>query len=334
MNQGFSAWLRGYLGRWLEGWDRFWFTPANPATLCLIRILAGSMLVYTHLVWTLELPTFFSTDGIFGAGYSRTFSGNSPFVWSHFFWLDSPLWMWSTHVLSLLTLVAFTIGLATRITGLLSFLIVVSYAHRAGGALFGLDQINGCLALYLAVAPSGLMYSVDAWLRRRKAGQSPPDTRPAETVMANIGIRLMQTHLCIVYLFAGLGKLQGASWWDGTAIWGAFASYEYQTIDMTFLVHLPWIVNLLTLVSVFWELSYPFLIWPSLTRPVWLLLAVAVHLGIGMCMGMMTFGLMMVIANGAFLPPEFVQGTLSRVRRLLPAGGFGQSGPDPKSEHT
>ena len=34
------------LARWLiEGWNRFWFTPEDPATLCLIRILAGGNVV-------------------------------------------------------------------------------------------------------------------------------------------------------------------------------------------------------------------------------------------------------------------------------------------------
>ena len=35
-------------------WDRFWFTPEQPHTLALIRILGGAMMFYTHLVWSLE----------------------------------------------------------------------------------------------------------------------------------------------------------------------------------------------------------------------------------------------------------------------------------------
>ena len=125
-------------------------------------------------------------------------------------------------------------------------------------------------------------------------------------------MRLIQCHLCIVYLFAGLGKLQGSTWWDGTAIWGALASYEYQTLDMTWLVYLPWLVNIITLVSVFWELSYAFMIWHPLTRPLYLLLAVFVHLGIGLAMGMMTFGFVMLIANCAFVDTKLVQSLTNR----------------------
>ena len=86
---------------------------------------------------------------------------------------------------------------------------------RSAGALFGLDQINGFLALYLAVGPSGDEYSLDAWFRRRRGRGGGADEN--ESVMANIAVRLMQCHMCVVYLFAGLGKLLGPSWWAGTA---------------------------------------------------------------------------------------------------------------------
>ena len=50
------------VGKWLKeiwsAWDRFWFTPAAPHTLALLRILAGAMLFYTHLIWSLDLLAF------------------------------------------------------------------------------------------------------------------------------------------------------------------------------------------------------------------------------------------------------------------------------------
>ncbi len=303
--------VKSWLRELLQAWNRFWFTPRNPATLCLIRILAGLMLFYTHLVWTLELPTFFSEQGVFRPEYRELFFGESSFVWSHFDWSSSPAWMWGSHIVALVILALFTIGLWTRVTSILAFLIVVSYCNRASGALFGLDQINGFLALYLAVGPSGMMYSVDAWRARRKAGVSAPDAATLSSAQATVATRLIQLHLCIVYFFAGVGKLQGTTWWDGTAIWGALASYEYQTLDATFLVYAPWIINILTLTSVFWEVSYPFMIWPKLTRPIWLFMAVPLHLGIGLCMGMMTFAWIMLVANASFISPQLVQRLMS-----------------------
>lgn len=309
-----SGTLKTYFQEISSAWNQFWFRPNHPATICLMRILVGSMLLYTHLIWTLELPTFFAANGIFSEDFRSLVNGPGSWAWSHFYGPSNTVWLWGTHGISLFILLAFTIGWQTRVTSILAFLVTVSYANRAGGALFGLDQINGFLTLYLAVGPSGAMYSLDAYLRERRGKPASP---PSLSTTANISMRLMQCHLCLVYFFAGLSKLQGASWWDGTAIWGAFASYEYQTIDMTWLVHLPWLVNILTLASLFWEVSYAFLVWPRLTRPLMLIGAVLLHAGIGLCMGMITFGLIMIIANIAFLPPEMVQRQLHRLRGVL-----------------
>jgi len=42
-----------------------------------------------------------------------------------------------------------------------------------------------------------------------------------------------------------------------------------------------------------------------------LALAVGVHLGIGMCLGMWTFGLAMIIGNLAFVPPDTVRAVVT-----------------------
>jgi hypothetical protein len=140
--------------------------------------------------------------------------------------------------------------------------------------------------------------------------------------MANVAVRLIQLHMCVVYLFAGLGKLLGQTWWAGTALWGAFANYEYQTWDMTWLGWHPLIVNLLTCTVLVWEISYCVLVWPRLLRPLVLALAVPLHLGIAVCMGMMTFGLVMLVGNLAFVSPAVVRGVVDACRpRPGPAVG-------------
>ncbi len=301
--------LRGWLINVWRSWEQFWFTACDAATLGLIRILAGGMLLYTHWVWSLDLVGFFGSN----ARLSRDFIGrfhNSPYAWSHLLWIDNSIVLWCTHILALVVFAALMIGLFSRTAAVLAFLLTVSYAHRAGGALFGLDQINGFLALYLMLGPCGDAYSVDHWLRCRASA----DHRPRMRVSTNVAIRLMQLHLCVVYLFAGLGKLFGESWWDGTALWGALANYEYQTLDMTWLAGSIVMVNLLSHVTLFWEVSYVALIWPRLTRPVMLLLAIPLHLGIAFCMGMVTFGVVMLIANLSFVSADQIRWIEAKLR--------------------
>ncbi len=297
----------------VRDWDTFWFRPVDPAVLCILRIGAGAMLLYTHLVWSIDLPGFFGKHGKISPGFVDAYATPSGWGWSYLSGLESSAALWTVHVLALAILCMFLLGWFTRIVSILTVIITISYVHRASGTLFGLDQINVMLAIYLAIGPCGARYSLDAWWRKRRAGalSEGPPARLAST-SANIAVRLIQIHLCIIYLFAGLGKLLGVSWWEGTALWNALANYEYQSIDMLWLAHSPWIINLLTHITLAWEISYAFLIWPKTTRPIMLMLAIPVHLGIALCMGMITFGVVMLIANAAFVPSELVLRVLDR----------------------
>ena len=308
-------------GATIDGWNRFWFTPADPATLGLIRLLAGAMIFYTHLVWTLDLEGFMGPQSRISPAFARGFH-NSDWAWSHLFWIESPAVLWTVHILALIALAMFMLGLFTRITSVLALLIVVAYAHRVPGALFGLDQINGLLALYLMIGPSGAAYSLDNLLRRRGTRDEGRGTRDADFraphpaplaprfTSANIAIRLIQVHMCIVYLFAGFGKLLGESWWAGTAMWGALGNYEYQSLDMTWLAAWPLVINFLSHLTIVWECSYCVFVWPRLTRSIVIALAVPLHLGIAFCMGMITFGLIMLVGNLAFVSPNLVRAVI------------------------
>jgi hypothetical protein len=322
--------IADYIRQWIRLWDQFWFTPADPTLLALIRWCAGAIILYAHCVWSLELPTFFGQDAMLPAEYRAGLVDGTHYVWSHFDWLPSAAWLWPVHIAGLVVMFLFWIGAWTRVTSILTALLVISYANRTTGAQFGLDQINGFLAIYLAVGPSGARLSWDRWwaCRHRKLAADPAHAASTSegragqslgncdsTVTASIALRLIQVHMCVVYLFAGLGKLQGDTWWLGQALWGAFASAEYQTMDFTWLAHHMAVINILTYVTLIWEVCYAFLVWPKLTRPLFIAGAVLAHAGIGLTMGMLTFGMIMIVGNMAFLSPTWVR---DRVNRCSP----------------
>lgn len=287
-----------------DQWDRFWFVPQAPHTLAVIRILAGSMMLYTHLVWALALPDFTGEDGLLPNLLVRT-QFRDTYVWSYLWHIDSPTLLWSLHAMALLVLACFTVGLWTPATSVLSWLITISYCHRFNHAFFGLDQINALLAMYLMLGPSGAVFSVDRWHQRRQGRGGDSDV--PHSVRACIAIRLIQLHMCVIYLFGGISKLRGEMWWDGSAVWYAIANTEYQSLDVTWLVHAPWLIALLTHATVIWEVAYCALIWPRMTRPFMLSMAIFVHSGIAMFLGMITFGLVMLIGNCAFVSPRVFQ---------------------------
>jgi uncharacterized membrane protein YphA (DoxX/SURF4 family) len=325
--------IRGYLSDAWGAWDNFWFAPTDPATLSAIRFFGGAMLFYTHLVWSFDLTGFFGQKGWLPVKlmhdvhqYANGPDGPVRWIWSYFDYIESPTWLWVAHVAALFVFFFLMIGFFSRTMAVLAYVIAISYAARVTpGAFYGLDKINCMLAMYLMLGPCGARYSIDRiWRLRRGAPREAPPS-----VAANVAIRLIQLHMCIIYLFSALGKLQGTTWWTGEAVWISSANLEYQfLLDLSWMANHPYFVSLLAHLTVYWELTYSALVWPRLTRPWVLLMAVLVHGGICIAYGMPTFGLVMLIGNLAFVSPQTVRRVLdpvaNRVALLFAGGGAGQ----------
>src|SRR5262249_3230593 len=116
-------------------WDAFWFTPADPTLLGLLRILTGLMLLYTHAVWGLVLRDFFGPAGWLDERLVRTLQEGTyaPSFW----WLVPDQWTWPVYALSMAVLAMFTVGLWTRVTAVLALVVTISFADRAPAAMFG-----------------------------------------------------------------------------------------------------------------------------------------------------------------------------------------------------
>jgi hypothetical protein len=315
-----ANYLREQLTGWGRGWDQFWFTPTRPETLCMLRIATGWMLLYTHLVWATGLSDFLGKNAWVPSPLIQQIHASDG-AWSYLWYLESPTALGLHQLLMLSVASALMVGAATRITAPLAWFLQLMYVHRLTGALFGLDQILTMMLMYLMLSPCGARWSVDAFLREKwlTKGNSKAAKRwnwllpeATATPATRVATRLIQVHMCIIYLFGGISKMRGETWWDGTALWFAVANYEYQSLDLTWLAKYPLVFSTLSNLTIFWETFYPALVWPRLTRPWTIALAFLVHGGIGIGLGMITFGTMMIIANCAFISPEWITSLQSK----------------------
>jgi predicted DCC family thiol-disulfide oxidoreductase YuxK len=322
---------RTYLGDlWgtaLRGWNTFFFSAADPTSVGLIRITVGLLAFWSLLVFGLDLHDYFGSTGWADPGAIRAIE--RPLTWS-FWFLVPDEWLRLVWCLSLAALALFTLGLFSRVTALLCWVIVVSTVRRVPVALYGFDQVLSTLTLYLAMTgASGQAVSFDRFLRRwrqaranarvpRPAGAAVrcviPDEpgRPRATVSANLAMRLIQVHLVVIYGMAGLAKLQGPSWWTGTAIWKTMATGEFVALDFTSLAAWPMVINLITHARLTLELLYPVLVWVKIVRPLVLTGVVAMHVGIAvMSPGLTEFALVMIAGNLAFVSGPWLRGLVT-----------------------
>lgn len=300
-----------------DRWTAFWFEPADPLPLAVIRGLTGSMLAYSLFVWGLDLTAFFASDGLQPADAIRSLHQGEA-IYSLLF-VVSDHWLPTVHWMCFTIAVLFSLGVLTRITSVLAFMITVSYSNRVPVANFGLDQILAILCLYLAIGPSGAVLSVDSWMKKKWKQHKGATYILPKLPTARTALRLIQVHLCVVYFWAGFAKLKGDSWWTGEAMWQVIANGEYQTMDLTWMAWVPWLPYLLAHVIVAWEVSFCFLIWNPRLRPFVLAIGTGMHLSIGAFLGMWTFGLIMTYAYFSFADADRLRAFGERCRALFDA---------------
>lgn len=310
----------------------FFFRPSSAHTLAVIRIATGGMIAYIHLIWMLNLESFMGPFALINnTTWQALHHGPvSDYKWTYLAHTESMSILWCHELVACIAGLCLALGFMTRTFSILAWFTSLMTVHRMTGMLFGLDQVTLMLAMYLCFARSGSLWSMDSWLSRRfqKAYAQQAWLRRCSGILASgcestnpdcwsntFATRLIQLHLCVIYLFGGLGKLRGEMWWDGSAMWFSIASYEYQSLDMTWTGHFSILSSMATHLTLFWEFSYFALIWPRWTRGVMLCLALMVHGGIALFMGMITFGVMMIVANAAFVSPASVKRWLELSRK-------------------
>ncbi len=313
-----------------HGWNGFFFLPADPTTLGCLRIAVGMLAFWSMLVFGLDLRDYFGSNGWADPDLIRNIQ--RPLAWSFWFVVGDD-WLVLVWCLCLSVLALYAIGLFSRVTAVLSWMIVVSTTRRVPIALFGFDQVLSAVTFYLAVTgASGQSVSLDRfWRRWRQAKRatrarpplaeasgegrrvSPDDpAEPAATISANLALRLIQLHLVVIYGIAGLSKLQGPSWWTGTALWRTMATGEFVAWNLTPVAAWPWTINFLTHLSLALELLYPILIWVGIVRPLLLGGIVALHVGIAVINpGLTEFGLIMIAANLVFVSGGWLRGLVT-----------------------
>jgi hypothetical protein len=103
--------------------------------------------------------------------------------------------------------------------------------------------------------------------------------------------------LCFVYFFGGLAKLLGSGWWNGSNLWRSLIRPPFNLLSPDILVRFKYALPVLGISICLIEIGYPVFIWIKKTRFLWLVCILAMHVAIGLTMGMYLFALVMIVLN-------------------------------------
>jgi CubicO group peptidase (beta-lactamase class C family) len=280
-----------------------WFRPVSANSLAGLRI-GLPLLLLVHLIWiSNDLLSLHGSRGIIPWELTDLLRDPSVPGLPTLAKALLPLGLTEPLAITLLlsgyagSLLALALGFHTRLSAFLAWGLHLSLVTSGSASYYGVDQLANTFLFYLFLFPSG------------RAWTFVP--RPASALLESripVGcLRVMQVHLCVIYLAAGLDKAMGTQWWNGDAIWQAVSQPIFSTLDVRWLAkhsYIPIVAGWGTLVV---EIGYAFLIWPSRTRKLWCILTMGFHLGTGVIMGLVFFSSVMILLTGClFLIPEGV----------------------------
>lgn len=179
-------------------------------------------------------------------------------------------------------------GLFSRSAAIVAWLLQLAAAKTGGLFTYGADNFITIGLFYLMIAPLPDRWSWYFWRER---------PRPPNPQRLGFHRRALQIHLCLIYFFSGLTKGLGADWWNGENLWRALTSPPFDRVPIELVSLFSPILPALGVSICLLEISYAFLIWPSWSRQAVLVITCAMHLAIGLLMGMYLFGVIMLVLN-------------------------------------
>jgi hypothetical protein len=123
-----------------------------------------------------------------------------------------------------------------------------------------------------------------------------------------------------VYIVAGLGKVSGTLWQNGTALYYTLSVDDFSTPFVRNIVaHYPIVSVVGSYVTLGYQLAFPWLIWNRRARPWLMSLGTFIHLQISLVMGLFSFGLAVMTSYVVFFTDARSASVLSRAASMRSA---------------
>jgi hypothetical protein len=331
-----------------DSWFRAWFTPTDATSLHVLRIGTGLLLLAWLLPFSGQLDSFFGTEGWFDrtafqdvralqermtAQQGEEVHFYKPMSWSLVYIPGLGVQgLVTLYWTSIAVLVLYTLGIFTRITAVLAWVIAVSFT--ANPAIeYDADAFLLFFTFYLMLGyvffgqrqttlswAGRLLGTRDSWLLGNFA---PRGEERHRSVAANLAVRLIQVNFAIVMVTTGLHKLQYSEWWSGFAFW--FPNYpafvatmqqamEHQADREAYLSFL----SLGAYAVLFWQIGFPMFAW----RRAWAWRLVLIGggvfgwIGCAFLYSLPLIGPAFLVGSLSFIAPEEWQSLFTGLARL------------------
>lgn len=276
-------------------WERIWFAAVPPHSFALLRILFGVMGL-ASLAGLTPVEMFWPSDGL----VPLSEDGLGPRAWLVRTGLGVPFG-WTFFAVMVATFTAMTLGFRSDLAVLAGYFGLLLQTHWNRLPLSSAHQVMQVVLFCLMWTQTGRVWSLDARLARRNGAV---DSKQRDLELWPL--QLLRIQIALIYASSGLFKVLNPPWRDGSAVHWALSLNSFHRF--------PWPVppqadSLLTFASwgaLLFELLFPVLVWPRLTRGTILMAGVLLHLGLWLTLELGPFSWVMVASYAAFIDPHRV----------------------------
>lgn len=272
----------------------FFNVPISPLPLGIFRICMSGFALLQAFVWYPDWTAFFGKDGWIQWEISSALNT----AW-HIHLQDVAVSLGFLHINETQTVSLFywfyvvcalglLIGWHTRVWAILTWLCHYILMSSITTFVYGVDIFLQIGLFYLMVMPVASACSLDA-LQKRVSSQP--------TWATTLSLRVLQIHMCLIYFSSGFEKMLAPDWWTGNVLWKALVQPDFRQYDLTWLASHPWLPVSLSVFTMVVETFYGVAMWIPKLRVAWFIGIVALHIGIGLFLGLWLFATIMILLS-------------------------------------
>ena len=258
----------------------FFYSPMSPAPLVWLRrgiaicLLAEIALLFRHRA------DLYGASALLKPALNDFLSSDPYLPRAAWFGLELDV-LYGAYALSALWLLT---GYLPRVAAALCCFLHVTFMTSNFFAAYGVDRFMHIALFYFIFMPTR---------------HGPPSAE------ARFSLRVLQIHLSISYVAAGIEKILGHEWRSGEAIFLSMMLPDFGQWDVGWLAQVPWLAAIAAWGTLVLEILYVPGMWWKRTRPYWLAGICLLHAGIAVGLGLYLFSTVMIVLNGCLFATAF-----------------------------
>jgi predicted DCC family thiol-disulfide oxidoreductase YuxK len=298
-----------------EAWIEPLTHERNLVGASVFRVVTGIVLLYQYLIVYAQRHYIYGPQGIWPFdNYLAQVSATGSM--SLYALSDSPFYFDLIYHAGIIATMVWVLGWRPRLMTIVTYVFMWSLRDRNNLLSDGGDNLFQLVLVYAMFMNLGGYLSVDP-IRVTEPGVRSP-IRKALGLIHNAALLAIAIQVCLVYAVAGLYKVQGEMWQNGTALYYIMRVDEFTLPGYSELIYRnAFLVLAMTYSSVLFQIAFPFLFFlRRWTRAIALMWAFTFHLGIAVFMGLVTFAGFMIGIESALLSDRFYLGVREKLRRI------------------